>query len=257
MLDAERRQQIVSFIEENNGATVAELSRQFGVSEATIRRDLLLLSRKGLIERAHGGGVPRRMRHTQGFPEPPLLSRAALQVEEKRRIGRAAAQYVDDGDSIMVSGGTTTAEMIPYLADKRDLTVITSALNIATLLASYPNITVIVLGGVLRHGHLSLLGVLTEEALENIRADKLFMGTPAIHADYGLSADDMAEVQVDRALMDASREVIVLADHTKFGRVATIRVAPIRRIRRVITDKAAPQDDIAALREQGIKVDVV
>jgi DeoR/GlpR family transcriptional regulator of sugar metabolism len=103
-------------------------------------------------------------------------------------------------------------------------------------LAPHTHVTVIMLGGVLRHSELSMLGVLAEDALKNLRADKLFMGTPAIHVDHGLSADDMTEVQSDRAIMASAREITVLADHTKFGRIATVRQAPIERIRRLVTD---------------------
>jgi DeoR/GlpR family transcriptional regulator of sugar metabolism len=257
MLDVERRQQIVTFIEQHDGATVVALSKQFGISEATVRRDLIYLSKRGLIERAHGGAAPRRHRQAQGFPEPPLLKRASLQAEEKHRIGLAAAKYVKDGDTVIIAGGTTTSEMIPHLADRRGLTVITNTLNIATLLAACPNVTVIVLGGVLRHSELSMLGLMMENALENLRADKLFIGTPAIHVDYGFSADDMAEVQSDQALMEVAREIIVLADHTKFGKIATIRVAPIKRVHRVITDSGVAAEDVETLRDQGVDVETV
>lgn len=256
MLDVERRQQIVAYIEERNGATVAQLSARFGVSEATARRDLGTLSRRGLIERAHGGAVPRRQRHDQGFPEPPIVERARVMVEEKRRIGEAAARQVRDGETILIAGGTTTAHLIPFLAERVDLTVITNSLSIAGLLAPHQGIGVIMLGGVLRHSELSLLGALAEDALENLRADTLFMGSPAVHVDYGLSADDMAEAQTDRALIAAARENVVLADRTKFGRVATVRVATIAQVRRIVTDAGIAADHLAALREQGIVVDV-
>ncbi len=257
LLDVERRQQMVNFIEQQNGATVEELSRHFAVSEATVRRDLLQLSTRGLIERAHGGAAPRRHRHSQGIAEPPLLKRAALQAEEKHRIGMAAATHVDDGDTVIIAGGTTTSEMIPHLAERRKLTIITNTLNIATRLAAFPQITVIVLGGVLRHSELSMLGLIMENALQDLRADKLFMGTPAIHVEYGFSADDMAEVRSDQVLMSVAREITVLADHTKFGKIATMRVAPIKRVHRVITDQGIGQDDVAALRNQGVTVEVV
>lgn len=256
LLDTERRQRVVAHIEAREGATVAELSERFGVSEATARRDIVLLSRQGLVERAHGGAVPRRIRHTPGVAEPPILERASLQAEEKRRIGGAAARHVRDGETIIVNGGTTTEPMIPHLAERRNLTVITNALNIANGLTAYPAITAILLGGVLRHSSFSLLGLLAEEALANLRADTLFMGIPAIHVDHGLSADDMAEAQMDRAIMAAAREVIVLADHTKFGRVATVRVGPLAGVRRIVTDDGAPPPQVAALRERGIAVDL-
>lgn len=254
MLDVGRRQQVVTFIVENDGATVTELSQRFGVSQATIRRDLAQLSGNGLIERAHGGAAPKAQGRFGGFPEPPVLKRSTLQVDEKRRIGRAAAEYVDNGDVVIISGGTTTAEMIPYLVDRVNLTVVTNALNVASLLAPYQNIRVIVLGGALRHSELSMLGSITEDALRNLRVDKIFMGTPAIHVEYGLSADDMTEVQSDRHIMAVAREINILADHTKFGKIATVRQAPIERVSRVITNHEIPQTTVASLREQGVEV---
>lgn len=256
MLDVGRRRQMVWLIEQNNGATVAELSECFGVSEATIRRDLLQLDEQGFVERAHGGAAPRSRGRHRGFPELPVLNRASLKVEEKKQIGKAASQYVEDGDVVIVSGGTTTAQMIPYLAKRQELTIITNALNIASLLAHYSNIEVIILGGALRHSELSMLGVLTEDVLRNLRADKLFMGTPAIHVNYGLSADDMTEVQSDRTILSSARDITVLADHTKFGKIATIRQAPIERLRCVVTDSNVSSNDVSSLRESGVEVEV-
>ena len=256
VLDAGRRQQIVAFVEENGGATVTELAEAFGVSSATVRRDLTQLGQQGLIERAHGGASPRPSGRARGMPEPPVLRRSPMQVEEKRAIGRLAAGYVSNGDVIVVSGGSTTAEMIPHIADRRDLTVITNALNIASLLAAHPELKAVVVGGTLRHSEMSMLGALTEDALRSLRADKLFMGSPAIHPEYGLSADDMTEVQSDRAIMAIAREVTVLADHTKFGRIATMRQAPISGVRRLVTGAATPAEIVQAIREQGVGVDV-
>jgi len=257
VLDVERRQKMVALVEQHDGATVRELSHTFAVSEATVRRDLILLSKEGLIERGHGGAAPRRARRSQGLPELPLLERAGLQIGEKQLIGLAAARHVEDGDVIMINGGTTTAEMIRHLDHVRDLTVITNALNIVSLLAPCHHIKTVITGGVLRNSELSMLGVLTEDALHNLRADKLFMSSPAIHVDYGFSADDMTEVESDRNMMSSAQETTVLADHTKFGKVAMMRVAPIERVRRIITSSNTFTVMVAALREQGIEVEVV
>ncbi len=128
MISAERRQQLVELVEQRKSVTVAELSEHFGMSPATIRRDLAL-SQQGMIERAHGGAA-RRVRGAAEMPKPPLLKRTALQADEKRRIGVAAAAYVHGGETIIISSGTTTAEMVPHLAKCTNLTVITNALNI-------------------------------------------------------------------------------------------------------------------------------
>lgn len=256
-MDIERRQKMVAFIEQNDGATVGELSRKYAVSEATVRRDLIQLSKDGFVERGHGGAVPRRLRRSQGLPELPVLERAGLRVSEKRAIGRAAARYVEDGDVILINGGTTTAEMVPFLGAARDVTVITNGLGIASLLAPLTNIKAVITGGVLRNSELSMLGMLTKDALHNLRADKLFMSSPAIHVDYGFSADDMLEVESDRNMMASAKEIIVLADHTKFGNIAMMRVAPIERVRRIITDSGTSGEVVAACAEQGVEVEVV
>jgi DeoR/GlpR family transcriptional regulator of sugar metabolism len=257
MLDIERRQKMVAFIEQNDGATVGELSRRYSVSEATVRRDLIQLSKDGLVERGHGGAAPRRLRRSQGLPELPVLERAGLRVSEKRAIGRAAARYVEDGDVILINGGTTTAEMVPFLGTVRDVTAITNGLNIASLLAPLTSIKTVITGGVLRNSELSMLGALTEDALHNLRADKLFMSSPAIHVNYGFSADDMLEVESDRNMMASAKEIIILADHTKFGNTAMMRVAPIERVRRIITDSGTSREVVAACEEQGVEVEVV
>jgi len=256
MLDVERRQRVVDFIDQNGRATVDELSRHFGVSAATARRDLVHLSQRGLIERAHGGAIPRRVRHDQGLAELPVPSRIALHSEEKRRIGRAAANHVRNGDVVIISAGTTTAEMAPHLAHHQGLTVLTNALNVATMLTAYRDITVVVLGGVLHHDQLSVSGALTEDALKNLRADKLFMGIPALHVDYGLSAADLTEVQGARALIAAANDVFVLCDHTKFGKVATMRVAPVEAASSIITDDGTAPAELDALRARGVRVNV-
>jgi DeoR/GlpR family transcriptional regulator of sugar metabolism len=255
MLDTERRQQLVELVEQRNSLTVAELSAHFGVSPATIRRDLGQLSQRGMIERAHGGAA-KRVRVATEMPEPPLLNRASIEAEEKRRIGKAAAAHVHDRETIIISSGTTTAAMVPHLADRTGLTVITNALNIVLALAPFPSISVIVLGGVLRHSELTVLGSLGEDAMENLRADKLFMGSPAIHADYGLSAENFAEARSDQTLMNAAREVVVLADHTKFGRVAMVRVTPLNRIRRIITGAEISPEDVRLLGEHNVVLEI-
>ncbi len=256
ILDVERRQQIVALVESNISQTVAELSERFGVSPATIRRDLQLLSTRGLVERAHGG-VVRRAPDVVSTPELPLQKRAGLQAEEKQRIGQAAATHVRDSDTIIITAGTTTARMIPHLAERKGLTVITNALNIVQLLANYPDINVIVLGGTLRHSELTTLGSMVEDAIANLRATTLFMGSSAIHPTHGLSADNLDEARCDQLLMTAARNVVLLADHSKFGQIATVRVAPVTRIDRLITDSGVAPERIDAIAEQGVLIEVV
>ncbi len=250
LLNTERQQQIAQFIRERKRATVVELSERFDVSEATIRRDLEKLDSEGEIRRAHGGAVAVE----RAAPEPPVVQRMVENDEEKRRIGQAAAQLVQDGDVIFLGSGTTTLEVARNLDDKKNLTVITNALNVANQLAGKQNITVIVTGGLLRHSELSLIGHITEQVLKELRADKVIMGMRAISIEEGLTNDYLPETMTDRAIIDFSSEVILVADHTKFGKVSTALVAPVTSVSKIVTDTAAPPEVIEELKKLGIEV---
>jgi DeoR/GlpR family transcriptional regulator of sugar metabolism len=174
--------------------------------------------------------------------------------EEKRRIGRAAAELVQDGETVFVGSGTTTLEVTRNLVDRDNLTVITNALNIANLFAGKSNITVIVVGGLLRHSELSMIGHITEQVLKELHADKVIMGMRAISVQDGLTNDYLPETMTDRAIINFSSEVILVADHTKFGKVSTALVAPVTVVHKIVTDTAAPPEIIEELRELGIEV---
>lgn len=250
MLREERKRKISRFIEENKKASVPELSKLFGVSESTIRRDLEELDGQGEIQRAHGGAVSVE----RSAPEPPVVHRMVENEEEKRRIGQAAARLVQDGEVIFLGSGTTTLEVARNLGDKKNLTVITNALNVANQLAGKQNITVIVIGGLLRHSELSLVGHITEQALKELRADKVIMGMRAVSVQEGLTNDYLPETMTDRAIINFAPEVIVVADHSKFGKVSTALVAPITSVVKIITDVRTSPELISEIRQLGIDV---
>lgn len=250
LLREERRREISRLINENKKATVAELSRLFRVSESTIRRDLEELDEQGLVQRAHGGALV--VEHAP--PEPPIIQRMEERAEEKRRIGRAAADLVRDGDTIFIGSGTTTLEVARNLVDRDNLTVITNALNIASVFAGKSNVTVIVVGGLLRHSELSMLGHIAEQALKELNADRVIMGMRAVSIENGLTSDFLPEAMTDRAIIQAAPEVILAADHSKFGKVSIALVAPIASVSKIVTDAEAPLELISELRQLGIEV---
>src|SRR2546429_5822516 len=182
-LSVERQQQIEHIIKERQHVSVSELSAYFGVSEPTIRRDLQKLEIAGRVRRAHGGAIAVE----QIVPEPPILQRLGEYAEEKCRIGEAAAELVRDGETIFIGSGTTALELARHLAGKRALTVITNALSIANQLASNPDITLILTGGVLRHSELSMIGHIVEQTLKELRADKVFISMRAVSVEEGLT----------------------------------------------------------------------
>ncbi len=249
MLNRYRQQQIAQLVRERQQITVTELSQHFSVSEATIRRDLAVLGDSGEIRRTHGGAVAI----DHAAPGPLLVSRVEHEAE-KQRIGRAAARFVQDGMTIFLGSGTTSLEVARNLQDRARLTVITNGLNIANQLAHNQNIDLIIVGGVLRHSELSIIGHFTELILKELRADKVIMGMGAIDINGGLTSGYLPETLTARAIINFAPEVILVADHSKFNKVAPAFVAPITAISTLVTDDQAPPETVAKIRQLGIDV---
>ena len=253
LLKRERLRLIVEAIQEQGGATVSDLSARFAVSEITIRRDLRELADQRLIHRAHGGAVPASPATP---PEPPVVQRMAEQADYKKRIGRAAAQLIANGDTVFVGSGSTNAYLTRFLLElgRQNLTVVTNALNIATELATAPDVTVVVLGGMMRASELSLIGHITEQALREVRIDKAIIGIPAISIEAGLTNDYLPEVMTDRAIIEAAAELILVADHTKFNKVASAYLAQLNRVDTLVTDAQTDSTVLQAIRALGVRV---
>jgi DeoR/GlpR family transcriptional regulator of sugar metabolism len=249
MLSKERQRLILDYITAQKSVQVHRLRDEFNISTSTLRRDLIELERSGQIARVHGGAV--LLDHQN---ELPIRMQALQQAEEKKRIGEAAALLVDDGDTILITGGTTTDAMLPFLAPKEGLTVITNSISCAYTLTQFPHIDVVMLGGWLRHAGYSVHGPLTESGLTEFHPTKVFHGIFGICVQTGLTGINLQEVQTDRHLISIAPELIILADHTKFCRKGTIRLATIAVVSKVISDLKAPQDEVRALQEKGIEV---
>jgi DeoR/GlpR family transcriptional regulator of sugar metabolism len=246
----ERQERIIHLLRQQERLSLNDVCELFSISIATARRDFEALADAGKARRVHGGIIP--LYHSP--PESPILQRQLEQQEEKRRIGRLAAQLVKSGETIVLTGGSTTLEAAYQLKDHDDLTVITNSLPIANVLADTPRIALIVLGGVFRHSEKSLIGHITEQAIADLRADKVIMGIRAIDMEQGLTNDHVPETTTDRALIRAAREVIVVADHTKFGLVSTAFVAPLNVVNMLITDTLTPTAYVSALQAMNISV---
>jgi DeoR family transcriptional regulator of aga operon len=245
----ERQRQITRLLERNGRLSVAQICEQFRVSEATARRDLEVLSEQGHAQRVHGGAILAR----QAAPEEPILRRSREQEQEKERIGRATAALIQDGETVFLGSGTTVLQVAQHLA-LRDLTVITNSLPVINLMAEKENITLIALGGSLRDSELSFIGHITEQSLAEVRADTVIIGTRAISLEQGLTNDYLPETLTDRAILNAGRKIIILADHTKCGVVSTAFLAPLTAMHTLVTDDDTDPEFIAALRVQGIEV---
>src|ERR1044071_4976020 len=246
----ERQKQILSLLDRQGRLSVAEIVQQFSISEATARRDLESLASQGKAQRVHGGVISVE----KAPPELPILERKSEQADEKVRIGRAAANMVADKETIFLGSGTTVLELARNLRDRKSLTVITNSLPVLNTLAGLREITVISLGGMLRESELSFIGHITEQALSEVRVDKVFMGARGLSLEHGLTNDYLQETLTDRAILKIGREVIIVADHSKVNRVATALLAPLDRMSTLITDANADKKFLQALKQQGINV---
>ncbi len=246
----ERQNQIVELIARSQRITVAEICSTFEVSEATARRDLETLAAQGKVQRVHGGAILSQ----EAPPELPMLQRQDEQADEKLHIGAAAAALVRDGETIFLGSGTTVLEVARALRGRRGLTVMTNSLLVVNALAGLQEVTLLCLGGMLRQTELSFIGHITEQALAEVHADKVILGTRAISLEQGLTNDYLPETLTDRAILKAGGEVIVVADHSKFGRVSAALLAPIESVQVIVTDAGAPPDFLSGVEVHGIKV---
>ncbi len=246
----DRGAQIERLLRHKPLVSIHEISKTFGVSMATARRDLDRLAQRGIVERVHGGA--RLI--SKAPPEMPVMLRSAEQAEEKARIAEAAARLINDNETVFLGSGTTVMEVARRLPALRNLTVITNSLLVVNVLAERDDIHLIILGGIFRHSENSMYGHLVEEALSAIRPDKVLFGIRAIDLHYGLSNDFIPEISTDRKILATAREVIIVADHTKFNRISTAQVCPLSAVHKIVTDQETPREIICALSEQGIDV---
>jgi DeoR/GlpR family transcriptional regulator of sugar metabolism len=250
LLKAERHIWIRRQVDGQGSVTVAEVSDRLGVSEATIRRDLEEMQERGWIYRTHGGAV----RVDRALREPPINQRLKEQADEKQRIGRQAARLIQDGETIFLGSSTTVLEIAHNIPEYLRLKVITNSIPIINELAARPNIELIVIGGVLRSTELSLVGHFADQMVQEFRADKVFMGIRAINLTSGFTNDDLQESILDRKIMTIAPKVIIVADHTKFGRVSTVLVGPVTAVDTIVTDTQAPLEIVEDLRRLEIEV---
>lgn len=248
----ERQYSILNLLARQGRLSVAEIVERFKVSEATARRDLETLAEQGKLQRVHGGALPIK----QAPPEAPLLQREQEQFFEKQRIGQAAAALVGDGETIFLASGTTTLEVARHLRARQALTVITNSLPVMNTLAGLPGISLVGIGGLLRQSELSFVGHIAEQAIAELRADKVILGVHAFSLQDGLTSDYLPETLTDRAILKIGRQAILVADHTKFETVSPAFVAPVSSVHHLVTDSQTPPEILAALREMGITVTI-
>jgi DeoR/GlpR family transcriptional regulator of sugar metabolism len=253
MLKSARQTRIRQLVEANGHVSVNELNLLLEVSEATIRRDLDALAQSGWVRRTHGGAV----RVTRAGKEPPILQRQVKYQTEKQLIGQRAASMVKEGQTIFLGSGTTVHEVARNIRDVPDLTIITNTLNVVNELVDCDNVELVVIGGMFRQSELSMVGHIAEQAIREFRADKVIMGMRGVDPEHGFTSDYLPEAITDRAILSIAPCNIVVADHSKLGRVSTVFLAPITTAHVLVTDKAAPPEIVSEMEELGLEVQLV
>ncbi|EYR64700.1 D-beta-D-heptose 1-phosphate adenosyltransferase [Actinotalea ferrariae CF5-4] len=250
MYATERQQQILDVARANGRVEVKDLADQLDVTPETVRRDLTVLERHGLVRRVHGGAIPvERL----GF-EPGISDREQVLAGEKERIAKRALDELPAGGSVLIDAGTTTVRLAEMLPQDRELTVITHALPVAMVLATRPGITLHLVGGTVRGRTLAAVGPWALRDLADIHADVAVLGTNGLTVEHGLTTPDLAEAAVKQAIIAASHRVVVLADHTKLGRVDLARVAPLAAVDTLVTDSGVDAAVAAEVEEAGVRV---
>lgn len=247
---AERQENILLLLAQRQRVTIEQICQAYKVSAATARRDLETLASRGRLQRFHGGAFALK----QAPPELPILQRSSDQVEEKCSIARSAAALIQEGETVFLGSGSTVLQLAQELRRFSRLTVITNSLAVINALSAAPGISLVSLGGVFRPSELSFIGHITEQALAEVHADHVFIGIRAIDSDLGLFNDHLPETMTDRAILKAGQTVVVLADHTKLGRVSTAFVAPLNAIDVVVTGRIAPPAFVQTVTDLGIQV---
>jgi DeoR/GlpR family transcriptional regulator of sugar metabolism len=249
MLAVDRRHHILERVAEQQTIHIGEFAREFGVSEMTIRRDILRLERDGFLRRTYGGATA----HITRSLELAFNARALQNASVKRLIGMTAAQLVDSATALFLGLGTTTEQFALFLPRRDDLTVVTESLPIASLLGTRPS-RVIMVGGTVRRDELGCVGPLAAETVRRYRADVAVLGAAGISAAAGITELFDEEAEIHRLMIEQSRSTIVLADGSKLGTTATSVVAPASVVDTLVTDAGAPADEVDALRGLGIRV---
>lgn len=249
---AERLRQITDAVLRRGQLSVAELAALAGTSEMTIRRDLEILAEQGLLERYRGGARSLLLRGE----EPPFAVREHEGLAAKQRIAAAVAEMIADGESVVLDSGTTCLEVARALAQRR-LTVMPLSLHAANALVGGPQLRLLLPGGEPRPGELALTGPLTEASLAALRFDTAVIGCCGLTTAHGLTAYNLADAAIKRAMMASAHRVIAVAEAAKFSRTALAFVAPTSAFDAVVTEDIAPDAETAALVAAGIAVRTV
>lgn len=245
-----RREKILELLRENGSCRVQDLSKQFQVTEPTIRQDLEALEKTGAITRQHGGAF---LNNYSSFAAQMQLEHSE-HMSEKKRIGQKAAEFVKSGDSIILDSGSTLTEMSKFLFDRKDLNIVTTSLNITLLLGEEPSNHIILTGGEFKAPTLSVTGDRAASVFENLYVEKLFLATGGFSLQAGLTYPGFSDLALKRAMVKSAKTIYLLADSSKLEKVLFASLGCQDKISYLITDSNVDPAYVTSLEHLGMKV---
>jgi DeoR family transcriptional regulator of aga operon len=252
MSSLERHQQIIDIVQSKGYESVSSLCKALKVSAVTIRKDLKLLEKSNKLFRTHGGAS-----NTNPFTiDRNVNEKVNLQIEEKKSIGKKAAEYITPNDSIIIASGTTMLSLAREIIPKQKLMVITSALQVASELSRHSEIDILQLGGLIRQSSSSVVGSYAENILKDFFCTKLYLGVDGIDFEFGITTSNSMEAQLNKSMIQVVQKVIVLADHTKFGKRGFSRICALDEVDEIITDKNVSSAIVEKYASQGVKITI-
>lgn len=251
----ERRALILQMLEQKQEVQVTQLSKETGISEVTIRKDLTILQNRHLLLRTRGGAMRKPVENTN--EETAIDRKRMFNIKDKERIGEEAARMIKDGDFIMLDSGTTTMEVARHLDHFHHLRILTNAMNIATELMRYKRFDVVLLGGNVRVNSHSMVGPLALSVLRNFRGYKLFLGVDSFSLENGVSTPDLEEALLNQVMVQQAGKVIAVFDSSKFNKRSFVHVAEVNKLDCIVTDRAIPVGMPAKLKSLGVEVKLV
>ena len=245
----ERKRQILAILAENNSISVSDLSKSLQVSAVTIRNDLHNLEEQGFIVRTRGGALP--------VFHQSILDRQRNRIEEKKRIAKNAASHVNDGDTIMIEAGTTTALVAGYLLGKRDVHIVSNSSLLLRYARTNPSLHLTLTGGEFRPMTESFVGSIALRELEQFHVRLAFIGTDGFSIENGLTTHLVEGAEINRMMSQRADKIILVADSAKFGRAGFAAVVPLANIDLLITDAGLAEPDRKRIKELGVDIDIV
>jgi len=250
MFEEERKRSIMEQVQEQGKVTVGELAALYQVSESTVRRDLRELEEAGKICRTHGGAMALQEEKN----EPSFGEKEDRFRPQKEAIALKALSLIEEGETIFLDAGTTTFYLAKLLKTFARLTVVTNSPMIVQELNQCKNIQLIVVGGSLRHNTQAIVGPYADRMIRTLHCDKLFLAINGIDREYGLTTPNVEEAETKRQMVQAARQVILLADHSKYGKITLAKVADLADVHQFIVDRAISAKAVEELQSEGIRI---